>query len=89
MFVGKVPHNRWPRPKALVLNLIVNQRAKKVVSDSLGPVDFDIGLVIFVLNAPINVNPVGGGSAGKGRGCLRLSPCWAFDRAKRPRGRDI
>ena len=85
MFVGKVPHNRWPRPKALVLNLIVNQRAKKVVSDSLGPVDFDIGLVIFVLNAP---NPVGG-SAGKGRGCLRLSPCWAFDRAKRPRGRDI
>ena len=88
MFVGKVPHNRWPRPKALVLNLIVNQRAKKVVSDSLGPVDFDIGLVIFVLNAPINVNPVGG-SADKGRGCLRLSPCWAFDRAKRPRGRDI
>ena len=88
MFVGKVPHNRWPRPKALVLNLIVNQRAKKVVSDSLGPVDFDIGLVIFVLNAPINVNPVGG-SVGKGRGCLRLSPCWAFDRAKRPRGRDI
>ena len=88
MFVGKVPHNRWPRPKALVLNLIVNQRARKVVSDSLGPVDFDIGLVIFVLNAPINVNPVGG-SAGKGRGCLRLSPCWAFDRAKRPRGRDI
>ena len=88
MFVGKVPHNRWPRPKALALNLIVNQRAKKVVSDSLGPVDFDIGLVIFVLNAPINVNPVGG-SAGKGRGCLRLSPCWAFDRAKRPRGRDI
>ena len=88
MFVGKVPHNRWPGPKALVLNLIVNQRAKKVVSDSLGPVDFDIGLVIFVLNAPINVNPVGG-SAGKGRGCLRLSPCWAFDRAKRPRGRDI
>ena len=88
MFVGKVPHNRWPRLKALVLNLIVNQRANKVVSDSLGPVDFDIGLVIFVLNAPINVNPVGG-SAGKGRGCLRLSPCWAFDRAKRPRGRDI
>ena len=66
MFVGKVPHNRWPRPKALVLNLIVNQRAKKVVSDSPG-------LVIFVLNSPIDVNPVGGGgggvgSAGKGRG---------------------
>ena len=68
MFVGKVPHNRWPRPKALVLNLIVNQRAKKVVSDSLGPVDFDIGLVIFVLNAPINVNPVGGGGGVCGQG---------------------
>ena len=28
------------------------QRAKKVVSDSLGLVDFSIGLVIFVLNVP-------------------------------------
>ena len=28
------------------------QRAKKVVSDSLGQVDFAIGLVIFVLNLP-------------------------------------
>ena len=28
------------------------QRAKKVVSDSLGLVDFSIGLVIFVLNLP-------------------------------------
>ena len=28
------------------------QRAKKVVSDSLGLVDFAIGLVIFVLNLP-------------------------------------
>ena len=28
------------------------QRAKKVVSDSLGPVDFTVGLVIFVLNLP-------------------------------------
>ena len=28
------------------------QRAKKVVSDSLGPVDFTFGLVIFVLNLP-------------------------------------
>jgi len=28
------------------------QRAKKVVSDSPGPVDFAIGLVIFVLNLP-------------------------------------
>ena len=33
----------------------------------------------------------GGGSAGNGRGfwCLTLSPCRAFDRAKRPRDRDI
>ena len=29
-----------------------SQRAKKVVSDSLGLVDFAIGLVIFVLNLP-------------------------------------
>ena len=28
------------------------QRAKKVVSDSLGLVDFAIGLVFFVLNLP-------------------------------------
>ena len=28
------------------------QRTKKVVSDSLGLVDFAIGLVIFVLNLP-------------------------------------
>ena len=28
------------------------QRAKKVVSDSVGLVDFAIGLVIFVLNLP-------------------------------------
>ena len=28
------------------------QRAKKVVSDSPGPADFAIGLVIFVLNSP-------------------------------------
>ena len=45
------------------------------------------------VNAPINVNPVGGGggSAGKGWGiwCLKLSPCRAFDHAKRPWGRDI
>ena len=30
----------------------VNQRAKKVVSDSPGLVDFAIGLVMFVLNLP-------------------------------------
>ena len=36
------------------LKLEVNalQRAKKVVSDSQGLVDFAIGLVIFVLNLP-------------------------------------
>ena len=40
--------------------------------------------------ASINVNPVRG-ECGQGAGiwCLRLSPCRAFDRAKRPRGRDI
>ena len=32
--------------------LLITQRAKKVVSDSLGLVDFAIGLVIFVLNLP-------------------------------------
>ena len=31
---------------------MTQQRAKKVVSDSLGLVDFAIGLVIFVLNLP-------------------------------------
>ena len=42
------------------------------------------------LNAPINVNPVGG-SAEKGRGfdAWDYPRCRAFDRAKRPRGRDI
>ena len=33
-------------------NTPMNQRAKKVVSDSPGLVDFAIGLVIFVLNLP-------------------------------------
>ena len=33
-------------------DLILIQRAKKVVSDSPGQVDFAIGLVIFVLNLP-------------------------------------
>ena len=32
--------------------IIENQRAKKVVSDSPGPVDFAIGLVNSVLNLP-------------------------------------
>ena len=31
---------------------MTQQGAKKVVSDSLGQVDFAIGLVIFVLNLP-------------------------------------
>ena len=31
---------------------LLDQRAKKVVSDSPGLVDFAIGLVIFVLNLP-------------------------------------
>ena len=43
--------------------------------------------------APINVNPVrgGGGSVGKGWGfdAWDYPRCRAFDRAKRPRGRDI
>ena len=33
-------------------DLILIQRAKKVVSDSPGQVDFAIGLVIFILNLP-------------------------------------
>ena len=36
-------HNSQPQDR---------QRAKKVVSDSQGQVDFAIGLVIFVLNLP-------------------------------------
>ena len=31
---------------------MTQQRAREVVSDSLGQVDFAIGLVIFVLNLP-------------------------------------
>ena len=37
---------------ARVRTIGMTQRAKKVVSDSLGLVDFAIGLVIFVLNLP-------------------------------------
>ena len=36
----------------LFVDVGVFQRAKKVVSDSPGLVDFAIGLVIFVLNLP-------------------------------------
>ena len=32
--------------------IILHQRVKKVMSDSLGLVDFVIGLVIFALNLP-------------------------------------
>ena len=46
--------------------------------------------VTWVTHAPINVNSVGG-SAGKGRGfdAWDYPRCRAFDRMKRPRGRDI
>ena len=45
---------RNPQPLALNDSPVTdcNQCAKKVVSDSLGLVDFAIGLVIFVLNLP-------------------------------------
>ena len=44
----------------------------------------------MAIYAPTNVNPVGG-SAGKGRGfdAWDYPRYQAFDRAKRPRGRDI
>ena len=35
-----------------VVDSVYYQRAKKVVSDSAGQVDFAIGLLIFVLNLP-------------------------------------
>ena len=60
---------------------------------ALGPFDSCLQNWVFEGNAPINVNPVrgAGGECGQGEGiwCLRLSPCRAFDRAKRPQGRDI
>ena len=40
------------KPALPVPHLLPRQRAKKGVSDSPGPVDFAIGLVIFVLNLP-------------------------------------
>ena len=49
------PLNMNQRPETATLlpfGLVVYQHAKKVVSDSLGLVDFAIGLVIFVLNLP-------------------------------------
>ena len=41
----------WKKETAFSL-VWVTQRAKKVMSDSPGLVDFAIGLVIFVLNLP-------------------------------------
>ena len=38
--------------KGSLVSTLVNQCAKKVVSDSPGLADFAIGLVIFVLNLP-------------------------------------
>ena len=45
---------KWRRPRKLVLSYDTNfsQCAKKVMSESLGLVDFAVGLVIFVLNLP-------------------------------------
>ena len=42
--------------------LCTNQRAKKVVPDSPGLVDFVVGLVIFVLNLPDGSDVFGGNS---------------------------
>ena len=58
--------NRFQKKKIILHNILSSsltiislinfvsfvQRAKKVVSDSLGLVDFAIGLVVFVLNLP-------------------------------------
>ena len=44
--------NQRPETATLLPFGLVYQHAKKVVSDSLGLVDFAIGLVIFVLNLP-------------------------------------
>ena len=66
LFFKKVTMNRFQKKKIILHNilsssltiiLLINfvsfvQRAKKVVSDSLGLVDFAIGLVVFVLNLP-------------------------------------
>ena len=44
----------------------------------------------FVSNAPIKVNPVGGGVRAMGGDLMpETIPLSGFDRAKRPRGRDI
>ena len=40
------------QPQPNIRSRTMTQRAKKVVSDSTGLVDFALGLVIFVLNLP-------------------------------------
>ena len=60
------PLNMNQRPETATLlpfGLVVYQHAKKVVSDSLGLVDFAIGLVIFVLNLPDGQVFFGGGNS--------------------------
>ena len=48
-----VSTNQKPYVSSLKFCTVISQQhAKKVVSDSLGLVDFAIGLVIFVLNLP-------------------------------------
>ena len=48
----KVFENMTSNRRQKIIQGRKDQRAKKVVSDSPGPVDFAIGLVIFVLNLP-------------------------------------
>ena len=66
LFFKKVTMNRFQKKKIILHNILSSsltiislinfvsfvQRAKKVVSDSLGLVDFATGLVVFVLNLP-------------------------------------
>ena len=66
------PLNMNQRPETATLlpfGLVVYQHAKKVVSDSLGLVDFAIGLVIFVLNLPDGQLFLGGGKFKLQRDC--------------------
>ena len=48
----KVFENMTSNRRQKIIQGRTDQRAKKVVSDSPGLVDFAIGLVIFVLNLP-------------------------------------
>ena len=63
-YITNLTYGRWILMQSIVgVNRRANlsqQRAKKVVSDSLGLVDFAIRLVVFVLNLPdgrIVINP--------------------------------